>query len=211
MIYSENIFVCIVIPLLLSLLFVRKEGIRFVLGLIVGMLVCLLSAYISAYLGAVTETENEHIAVYVSPIVEEIMKILPVLFVLFIFDPPSDQVFLFAVAVGVGFATFENCCYLLSVGSQSISYMLIRGLAAGVMHIVSILFATIGLMQMRAFKAMSLPAATGAVILSITYHALYNLLVSVPGIPSVIGYLLPGLTALALFLVNRRLSIRIKS
>ena len=49
MIYSENIFICIVIPLLLSLLFIRKEGFRFVLGLVIGMLVCLLSAYISAF------------------------------------------------------------------------------------------------------------------------------------------------------------------
>ena len=211
MIYSENIFICIVIPLLLSLLFIRREGFRFVLGLVIGMLVCLLSAYISAFTGTVSEMGHEQVAMYISPVVEEIMKILPVLFVLFIFDPPSDRVFLFAVAVGVGFATFENCCYLLSVGSQSITYMLIRGLAVGVMHIVSILFATIGLMQMREFKAMSLPAAFGAVIVSITYHALYNLLVSEPGITSVIGYLLPGVTAVLLFLVNLRLRIRVKT
>ena len=112
-----------------------------------------------------------------------------------------------AVGVGVGFSTFENGCYLLAAGTEKMSFILIRGLAVGVMHIVSILFFAFGLVLVRRFRAMTFPAVVGALALSSTFHGLYNLLVSEPGITSHIGYCLPLATALMLYSLYRQMHV----
>ena len=110
------------------------------------------------------------------------------------------------LAIGAGFATFENCCYILTAGAESLPYILIRGMAVGVMHIVSILALPIWLIAARRLRVFSIPAVVGGLSLSMSIHALYNLLVSQPGVSSVIGYLMPMLIAFALYFLLRRLS-----
>lgn len=205
MIYAENILLCIAIPMLLSLLFVRGGAQRFVASFLVGMIACLLAAYISGFLNLVSGMGAEDTSVFISPIVEEIIKLLPLLFCLYMFQPKDESITMIAVAIGAGFATFENCCYILSSGVETLRYVLIRGMAVGVMHIVSILALALGLVLARRFRALSFPGIVGALSLSMTFHALYNLLVSEPGVTAWIGYVLPVLTALILYLPYRRL------
>ena len=49
MIYIENIFVCLAIPLALSMLFIGGRTRTFMLFIIVGMSACLLSAYVNSF------------------------------------------------------------------------------------------------------------------------------------------------------------------
>ena len=49
MIYIENIFVCLAIPLALCVLFIGGRTRTFVLFVIAGMSVCLLSAYVNSF------------------------------------------------------------------------------------------------------------------------------------------------------------------
>ena len=49
MIYIENIFVCLAIPLLLCILFMGGRTRTFMLFMITGMGVCLLSAYVNSF------------------------------------------------------------------------------------------------------------------------------------------------------------------
>ncbi len=139
MIYAENILLCIAIPLLISLLFVRGEVLRYVAVFLLGMGVCLIAAYISGFLNLVTGMGENDMSIFLSPVVEELMKLMPLLFFLVMFDPEDRTLTMLAVAIGAGFATFENCCYILTSGAGSLTYVLIRGLAVGVMHIVSVL------------------------------------------------------------------------
>ena len=53
MIYAENILICIAVPLLVSLLFIRGHARRFAAAFLIGMGVCLISAYISGFIGMV--------------------------------------------------------------------------------------------------------------------------------------------------------------
>ncbi len=198
MIYSENFLLCIAIPLLLALLYTRGTTRRFEVGVLVGMAISLLSSYISGYLALLTQSSAADTAVYVSPLVEEIMKLLPLLFYLVVFRPREISLVGCAVSVGVGFATFENCCYLLSSGAEDLSFTLVRGLAVGVMHIVCLLALSLGLIMVRRLRAFTAAGVIGALTLSVTFHALYNLLVSVPGTATYIGYALP-LAAAILF------------
>ena len=53
MTYIENIFLCMVSPLLVAALCMGRRHLRFFLFCIVGMGVCLLSAYINTFLASV--------------------------------------------------------------------------------------------------------------------------------------------------------------
>ena len=199
MIYSENILFCISIPLLLTAIYTRGAARRSISAFLVGMVTCLLSSYISGYLTLLTDMELNASAVYISPTTEEIMKLLPLLFFLLVFRPRETTLVTFAISLGAGFATFENCCYLLATGSESLAFTLVRGLAVGVMHIVCMLAMSLSLIMVRRYRVFSFSTVVGCLSLSVVFHALYNLLVSAPGIPSYIGYGLPILTALAFY------------
>ena len=120
MIYAENILLCIAIPLAVSLLFIRGESRRFVGAFLLGMGMCLLGAYISGFLNLVTGMGENDTAIFISPIVEEILKLFPLLFFLAVFEPEDRSLTMLAVAIGAGFATFENCCYILTSGAESL-------------------------------------------------------------------------------------------
>ena len=204
MIYAENILICIAVPLVISVLFLKKSARRFVSAFLIGMVACLLSAYIAGFLNLVTGMGENDTAVFLSPIVEELMKLMPILFYLLVFLPEDHGLLPVAVGVGAGFATFENCCYILTSGAENLGYVLIRGMAVGVMHIVSILTLTIALIALRRYRAMTFSGVAGALSLAVIFHALYNLLVSEPGISSYVGYALPVLTAAVLYLPSKK-------
>ena len=209
MIYAENILLCIAIPLAVSLMFIRGEARRFVAAFLLGMGMCLISAYISGFLNLIAGMGEDDTAIFISPIVEEIMKLFPLLFFLAVFEPRDRALTMIAVAIGAGFATFENCCYILTGGAESLPYIMIRGMAVGVMHIESILELSVWMVLAKRLKAFSFPAVMGGLALSMTYHAIYNLLVSKPGIPSVIAYAMPPVIAIVLFVAYRTLPIRL--
>lgn len=199
MIYAENILLCIAAPLLLSLLFVREQARQYVLVFMTGMVACLLAAYVTGFLRLLIRWKESEVRIFISPVVEELIKLLPLLIVLLLSDPKDDTLLLLAVALGTGFATFENCCSLLTSGTISLSFVAIRGLAVGVMHIVSVTALALGIIAARRLSALSLPALTGAFSISVIFHGLYNLLVSVPGTPTIVGLCLPILFAGAIY------------
>ncbi|MCR5466183.1 MAG: PrsW family intramembrane metalloprotease [Lachnospiraceae bacterium] len=206
MIYAENILLCIAIPLSICLLLVKGTNRRFIGSFLLGMGMCLLSAYISGYLSIVTGYGESNTAIFLSPVVEEFMKVVPLLFFLLLFEDSSELIINTAIAVGAGFATFENCCYILNYGAGNLSYVIIRGMSVGVMHIISVYALSLWLIASIQLKAFSFTNIIGALSLSMTFHALYNLLVSEPGITSAIGYLMPIVTAVSLSLVRRQLN-----
>ena len=205
MIYSENILVCMAVPLLLTVFFVRGSARQFVLCFLIGMAVCLTGAYVSGFLDMATGMGTEDTAIFISPATEEAMKFLPLLFYFIMFDPQDDRLFHAAVGIGAGFASYENVCSMIASGTESLGFLLIRGLAVGVMHIVSVFALVLGLVIARRFKAMQLASVIGALSLSMMFHGTYNLLVSEPGVTSAIGYALPLAAAILLLFIYRRL------
>lgn len=204
MIYAENILICIAVPLLIVLFFLRDRTRLFVSLFLIGMCTCLIAAYTSGYISIIDTMSVEDVQIFVSPVIEELFKFMPLLLYLLLIDPEDENLLTAGLGIGAGFATFENCCYILSSGADRLLYILIRGMCVGVMHIVSIAALTIGLILARRFKVMSVAGALGAVSLSMIFHGLYNLLVSEPGISSYIGYVLPLVTAAALYWLFKR-------
>lgn len=208
MIYAENILICIAVPLILVMFFLKGTTRLFIASLLMGMGTCLIAAYISGYLCFLSKMSTEDFSVFASPIVEEIFKFLPLLFYLIMAEPEDDHFFLSGLGIGAGFATFENCCYILSSGADSLPYILVRGMSVGVMHIVSVLALTIGLIFARRLQVLSVTGVLGAISLSMIFHGLYNLLVSEPGVSSYIGYMLPLLTTVFIYIAVRNIRKR---
>ena len=80
MIYSENVLLCLTIPLLITVLFLRDTPRKVIEAFILGMIICLVSGYISGFAKIASGMSAEDTAIYVSPLIEETMKLLPVLF-----------------------------------------------------------------------------------------------------------------------------------
>ncbi|MCQ2517290.1 MAG: PrsW family intramembrane metalloprotease [Lachnospiraceae bacterium] len=204
MIYAENILLCIVVPFIISMFFVRGEVRRYLVAFLLGMGASLISAYISGFVGLVSVMSENDTSIFISPMVEETIKLILLLFFLILIVPKDKTLVMIAVAIGAGFSTFENCCYILTFGAESLTYVMIRGLAVGVMHVVSILSLALWLIFIKRLKAYSFSGVVGGLSLAMIFHSLYNLLVSEPGLTRVIGYLLPLLTALCIYPVFRR-------
>ncbi|MBR4994360.1 MAG: PrsW family intramembrane metalloprotease [Lachnospiraceae bacterium] len=202
MIYSENILICIAVPLAVTALFVKGNARRFILSFIVGMGVCLLSAYIGGFIRYMSHMNAPDTSVFISPSIEEIMKMVSILLFMYMFNPVEDELILVSTGIGAGFATFENSCYILSSGASSLSYTLIRGAAVGVMHLVTVISIAMAINVARRYKILSFSGILGALSLAVTVHSLYNLLVSKEGVSSYIGYGIPLVCAILLYFLS---------
>ena len=111
MTYIENIFLCLALPLILSMFFIQGRVRRYALFLTVGMAVCLLSAYASSFFMGQYGVDGTVAPIEITPVCEEVMKLLPLLFFYLIFEPEPKEMPAAAIAIAVGFATFENVCY----------------------------------------------------------------------------------------------------
>ncbi|NLU24888.1 MAG: PrsW family intramembrane metalloprotease [Clostridiales bacterium] len=200
---AENYFLCMAAPLAVALLFVKGGARRFCTFFLAGLTMCLLSAYVGSFLVSVTGYSVDDAAVYITPISEELMKMMPLLFYYLVFEPEDKLLLSAAAAVGAGFATFENSYYLLSIGSAALDYVLIRGLAVGVMHTICSMAVPMVLILFHDEKHMNGVLMTGMTAVVVTYHGLYNLLVSVPGISRVLGYGLPLCTVVGILVLVR--------
>ena len=204
MIYPENIMICIAVPLLITAVFSEGRARHFAYSFVAGMVICLLSAYIGGFLQYRAEMSPEDTSIFISPILEEIMKMLPVFLYLIIFAPSDKELLVISLGTGAGFATFENICHILAYGAESISYVMIRGFAAGIMHIISVYALALAMIRLKRYNISYVYVIAGGLGLSMSFHALYNLLVSEAGITSYIGYALPVSAAAVLVLIVKR-------
>ena len=74
---------------------------------------CLLSAYINTFFAALYAADTITATAEIAPVVEEVMKLLPLLFYLLVFEPEPVPIKNAAIIVALSFATFENVCYLI--------------------------------------------------------------------------------------------------
>ena len=80
MTFIENVFICISVPLLLSLLLVKGTQRRFTLLLCIGMGICMVSAYVNSFFMVLYQVDGVTAAIEISPVCEEILKLVPLLF-----------------------------------------------------------------------------------------------------------------------------------
>ena len=164
------------------------------LFLIGGTTVCLLSSYINTFIAAVISVDAQTASVEIAPMTEELMKFLPVLFYLLVYEPTKEDIIDSVLMTSVGIATFENACYLTGYGAADILHLLVRGFGAGAMHVVCGFLVALGILYLWDRVWLQLAGTVGLLAIAMTYHGIYNILVSQTGIPAAIGYMVPMLT-----------------
>lgn len=209
MTFIENIFVCLALPLILSLLFTRGRARSFPLFVVAGMSVCLLSAYVSSFFMGYCGADARVAVIEITPVCEEILKLLPLLFYLLIFEPKPRELPGAALAIAVGFATFENVCYLTENGAEDFAFLLIRGISAGALHILCGVLSGYGIAYVFRHRWLALTGTVGILGACIGFHGIYNLLITAQGVWKTAGYLFPSVLLVCL-LVLRQLLPRLK-
>ena len=79
MTYIENVFICMASPLLIAALCMGRRQAKFFLCCLAGMGACLLSAYINTFFAALYAADTITATAEIAPVVEEVMKLLPLL------------------------------------------------------------------------------------------------------------------------------------
>ena len=206
MTYIENVFLCMVSPLLIAALCMGKRQTRFFFFCFAGMGACLLSAYINTFFAALYGADALAATVEIAPVVEEVMKLLPLLFYLLVFEPKAEQIRITAVMVALSFATFENICYLIQNGAGHFSFIFFRGIGTGAMHVICGAIVGGGLAYVWQRTWLKIAGTCGLLGAAITLHAIYNLLIAYGGAVQYTAYLLPVVILAAGKLIARRLT-----
>lgn len=202
--YIENTYICLAAPMLIAILSLRKEGRRSLIFVLAGMTACLLSAYVSAFIAGVMDLELTAAAYEISPAVEEIMKALPVLFYLLVYEPDKRSAVTCTLMLAVGFATFENICFLTAYGSADLLRLLIRGFGTGAMHVVCGMAVALGLFFLWEQVWLQVVGGFALLCFVITFHAIFNLFVSQTGAVFWVGSAIPLTLVLAYHLFARK-------
>lgn len=206
MTYIENVFICMTSPLLIAALCMGKRQVKFFLFCVAGMGACLLSAYINTFLAALYEADTFAATVEIAPVVEEVMKLLPLLFYLLVFEPGTERIKIAAVTCALSFATFENICYLIQNGAGHFSFIFFRGIGTGAMHVICGAIVGGGLAYVWRRTWLKIAGTCGLLGAAITFHATYNLLIAYGGVVQYIAYILPVL----ILTLGKVISLRLK-
>ncbi len=209
MIYLENIYICMVAPLLVACFCAPRAQRTTLIFAICGMSGCLISAYINLFFAQLYGADMMTATLEIAPLVEEVIKLLPIIFYLIIFEPKPKAIFSAVLMTAIGFSLLENICYLVEHGSENLQYMLMRGFGTGAMHIVCGAVMAYGLLYTWNRPWFRGVGTLGVLCITVTYHAEYNLLMSAGYWGRVIGLLMPVGTILGALLVRKLYRIQI--
>ena len=203
--HIENIFFCLAAPLVVAVFCVPRFPRRSILFIISGMAACLLSSYISNFFARLMEADALGTSLEISPLVEEVLKLVPVAFYMMAYEPEKNEAASEALMVAVGFATLENAFFMLTNNTGNTAHLMIRAFSNGAMHVVCGAVTAVvlrGLWDSQIFRVI---ATIGTLCLAITFHGIYNVLVNQQGSPAYIGYALPVLIGIGTIILRRKM------
>ena len=206
--YVENTYICLAAPLIIAIVGLKNPWRRAFIFLLAGMTCWILSAYISTYLASMTGVDATSASHEISPAVEEFVKFLPVFFYLVIYKPKKNVAIGGIITVAVGFATFENICFLTAYGTSDLLMVLIRGFGTGAMHILCGMLVAISLYYMWEHSWLRVAGVFGAICSAISFHSIFNITVSVSGASLWIGSAIPMTVILVVLICFHRMSSR---
>ena len=198
------LFVAIFIPVLLMALLVEKKARLPIAFMLVGIFVSVFASEVNALLANSLNMNMYDITVVVTPMTEEILKALPILYYALFISDKKEKLFTASMATGIGFAVLENAYYLLNYPDFTMLSAVIRAFGAGLMHGMCTLLVGVGISFVKKKSKLFAVGTFGLLSTAIVYHGIYNILIQSEY--SIAGALLPIATYIP-FLVWR---LRIK-
>ena len=171
------LFICIAAPLLL-MLFLIKGRAKLLLGyMLIGMLACLFVSEVNSLLLPLFNDDMVYMTTVITPITEELTKMIPVLFFALVFEDKRETLFVIALSLGIGFGLFENTIILVqNIESVSVTWALIRGFATALMHGICTLSVGLGISFVHKKRKLFWTGLFALLTLAAVYHGIFNLL-----------------------------------
>ena len=202
------LFVSIFIPIMLMALLVEKKSRFPIIFMLVGIFVSIFASEVNGFLLRVLPMDRYSITVTVTPVSEELLKALPILYYALFISDKKEKLFTASMAVGIGFAVLENAFHLLNYPNFSIVSAVIRAFGTGLMHGMCTLLVGVGISFVKKKRKLFAVGTFGLLSTAIVYHGIYNILIQSEF--NIIGALLPIATYIP-FVVWRIKHQKVKS
>ena len=200
-------FIAITVSLALMLPLMEKKLRRLVLFMITGIFSCLFVSELNNILLGVFHNDIFFVTTTVTPITEEIVKMLPILFFAIMVSDERSTLIPISYAVGVGFALLENVVILTqNVENVTILWALVRGFGSGLVHGICTVMVGWGISYIKKRRKFFYCGTFALLSAAVIYHAIYNLLVQSQY--QYVGILLPTITYIPVVLFLRKKKIK---
>ena len=183
------LFVSISVPMLLMALLVEKKARLPVVFMLIGIVVSVFAGEVNGVLSKVLSMDLYSIIVIVTPVSEELLKALPILYYALVISDKRERLFTASMAIGIGFAVLENAYYFVNYVDFSMIKAVIRAFGAGLMHGMCTLLVGVGISFVKKKRKLFAVGTFGLLSTAIVYHGVYNILIQSKF--SIAGALLP--------------------
>ena len=200
------LFVSIFIPILLMTLLVEKKARLPIAFMLIGIFVSVFASEVNGVLTKILNMSIYDITVIVTPVSEELLKALPILYFAIVISDNREKLFTASMATGIGFAVHENAYYLLNYHNFNMLSAIIRAFGAGLMHGMCTLMVGVGISFVKRKRKLFAVGTFGLLSTAIVYHGIYNILVQSKY--SIVGALLPIATYIPFFIWRLRIKNR---
>lgn len=185
------LFICIVVPLALSLPLISKNSRRIMVFIIIGICSALFISEVNGLLLRLMNFDAEYVTTIITPATEEVIKAIPILIYAFVFSDNIEKLIGSSFALGIGFALFENTYILInSMEAVSIQWAIVRGFSTALMHGISTAYVGYGMSFIRKRKKLFFCGTFTLLTMSIIYHGVFNMLVQSENL-KYLGFVLP--------------------
>ena len=173
------LFLCSTVPMIPALYLMPDKRSRLFLGyMLLGMVVCLIASEVNTVLLQWFGGDMAYVNTNITPIAEEFMKALPVLYFALCFSDHRDTLISISYAMGIGFALLENMVILTAnVGKVTILWALVRGFGAARMHSACTALVGNGISYVRKRRKLFYCGTFSLLISAVIAHALFNTLI----------------------------------
>ena len=160
------------------MLILLKGRSKLLLGfMLIGITVCLFISEVNSLLLPILKTDMSYVTTVITPITEEMAKMIPILFFALAFEDKRETLFMIALALGIGFGLFENTVILVqNIEVVSIPWALIRGFATALMHGICTLCVGLGISFVRKRRKLFSSGLFALLTLAAVYHGIFNML-----------------------------------
>lgn len=192
------LFICFFVPIFLMALLVEKQSRFPIVFVLIGIFISLFASQVNGLMHKLLPLDTYSFTIIATPIIEEILKALPILFYAIIISDKKENLFTGSMSVGVGFAILESAVYLLIAENVYFTDGIIRAFGAGLMHGMCTLLVGVGISFIKKRKKVFAVGTFALLSTAITYHGIYNMLIQSKY--SIAGALLPIATYLPFLL-----------
>lgn len=196
------LFISISIPLLLLALLVEKKARLPISFMLIGVFVSVFASEINGLFSQMLSMDMYSKTVIVTPVSEELLKALPILYYAVVISDKRERLFTAAMALGIGFALLENAYFLLNSTNFTMITAVIRAFGAGLMHGMCTLLVGVGISFVKKKRKLFAVGTFGLLSTAIVYHGIYNILIQSEF--SMVGALFPIMTYIPFFIWRLR-------